>query len=85
VRTVLYDGRADSPTFGRYEVHNLTSASSGLLLIPPGVLHASQNWGEDEAAIMNVPTRPYDREAPDKFRLDPRSDEIPFDWSLPDR
>lgn len=84
VRTVLYDGRADSPTFGRFEVHNLTSANSGLLLIPTGVWHASQNWGSDEAAMMNFPTRPFDRETPDKYRLDPHSDEIPFDWSLHD-
>ena len=33
---------------------------------------------------MNFPTRPFDRESPDKYRLDPHSDEIPFDWSLPD-
>jgi len=84
VRTVLYDGRTESPTFGRFEKHSLTSSASGLLRIPPGVWHASQNWGEDEAAIVNFPTRPYDRETPDKYRIDPHSGEIPFDWSLPD-
>jgi dTDP-4-dehydrorhamnose 3,5-epimerase len=84
VRTVLYDGREGSSTLERYEVHNLTAANSGLLLIPPGVWHASQNWGEDEAAVMNFPTRPFDRETPDKYRIDPHSGEIPFDWSLPD-
>ena len=84
VRTVLYDGRAESATFGAYETHNLTAASSGLLRIPPGVWHASQNWGESEAAIMNFPTRPFDRVDPDKYRIDPHSDEIPCDWSLPD-
>ena len=84
VRTVLYDGRAESGTFGAYETHNLTAASSGLLRIPPGVWHASQNWGDSEAAIMNFPTRPFDRVDPDKYRIDPHSDEIPFDWSLPD-
>ena len=84
VRTVLYDGRSDSPSFGAFEVHSLTGAASGLLRIPPGVWHASQNWGEDEAAILNFPTRAYDREEPDKYRIDPHSGEIPFDWSLPD-
>ena len=33
---------------------------------------------------MNFPTEPYDRETPDKYRIDPHSGEIPFDWSLPD-
>jgi dTDP-4-dehydrorhamnose 3,5-epimerase len=84
VRTVLYDGRTDSPSFGAFQVQNLTTSASGLLRIPPGVWHASQNWGEDEAAILNFPTRPYDRETPDKYRIDPHSAEIPFDWSLPD-
>ena len=84
VRTVLYDGRAESPSFGRFEEHHMTGAASGLLLIPPGVWHASQNWGEDVAAIVNFPTRPYDRDEPDKYRIDPHSGEIPFDWSLRD-
>ena len=84
VRTVLYDGRAESPTLGDFQEHNMTAPAPGLLLIPPGVWHASQNWGEDEAAIMNFPTRPYDRDEPDKYRIDPHSGEIPFDWSLRD-
>ena len=81
---MLYDGRTDSPSFGGFEVHSLTGSSSGLLRIPPGVWHATQNWGEGETAIINFPTRPYDRETPDKYRIDPHSGEIPFDWSLPD-
>ena len=84
VRVVLYDGRTKSPSFGELEVHNLTRAAPSLLLIPPGVWHADQNWGDDEAMIVNFPTRPYDRAAPDKYRIDPHSGEIPFDWSLPD-
>jgi hypothetical protein len=33
---------------------------------------------------MNFPTRPYDRDTPDKYRIDPASDEIPFDFTLRD-
>jgi hypothetical protein len=33
---------------------------------------------------MNFPTRPYDREDPDKYRIDPASGEIPFDFALLD-
>lgn len=84
VRTVLYDGRSDSVSFGSFQVQNLTGSASGLLRIPSGVWHASQNWGDEEAAFLNFPTRPYDREEPDKYRIDPHSEEIPFDWSLPD-
>ena len=50
----------------------------------PGVWHADQNTGDVDAAILNFPTRAYDREDPDKHRIDPHSGEIPFDWSLRD-
>ena len=33
---------------------------------------------------MNFPTRPYDRTNPDKYRIDPASGEIPFDFTLRD-
>jgi hypothetical protein len=31
---------------------------------------------------MNFPTRSFNREEPDKYRIDPYSGEIPFDWTL---
>jgi hypothetical protein len=40
--------------------------------------------GETEARIVNFPTRPYDHESPDKYRIDPHSAMIPFDWELRD-
>jgi len=83
-RVVLYDGREDSSSYGQFEIHHLSRSAPGLLLIPPGVWHADQNGGDDEAMIMNFPTHPYDRAAPDKYRIDPHSGEIPFDWALRD-
>jgi len=84
VRVVLFDGRSESPTQGLIDVRQLTGEAPSLLAIPPGVWYADQNWGENDALILNFPTHPYNREAPDKYRLDPHSGEIPFDWSLPD-
>lgn len=84
VRVVLFDGRSESPTQGLIDVRQLRGEDPSLLRIPPGVWHADQNWGDDDALILNFPTNPYNREAPDKYRLDPHSGEIPFDWSLPD-
>jgi dTDP-4-dehydrorhamnose 3,5-epimerase len=84
VRVVLYDGREDSETNGQIEQFFFTPATGGLLKIPPGVWHADQNWGETEARIINFPTRPYDHEHPDKYRIDPSSGMIPFDWQLRD-
>jgi len=84
LRVVLYDGRVHSATHGRYNEFYFSEASPGLLKIPPGVWHADQNWGDQPATVMNFPTRPFNPDDPDKYRLDPHSDAIPFDWSLPD-
>jgi dTDP-4-dehydrorhamnose 3,5-epimerase len=82
LRVVLYDGRVRSPTYQRYAEFQFTDETPGLLLIPPGVWHADQNTGHEDAVLINLPTRAYDRDRPDKYRIDVASDQIPFDWSL---
>ena len=84
LRVVLFDGREDSPSAGNVAQVNFTVRTPGLLKIPPGVWHADENWGDDEALIVNFPTRAYDPAAPDKYRIDPHSGVIPFDWSTRD-
>jgi dTDP-4-dehydrorhamnose 3,5-epimerase len=84
LRIALYDGRPDLESHGRIAQFFFTEGTAGLLAIPPGVWHADQNWGKTDARIVNFPTLPYDHAAPDKFRIDPHSDVIPFDWELRD-
>jgi dTDP-4-dehydrorhamnose 3,5-epimerase len=84
LRVVLYDDRPDSPSRGRFHQEFFTDESRGLVRIPPGVWHADQNWGGQDAMVLNFPTRPYDHANRDKRRIDPHSGEIPFDWDLPD-
>ena len=84
VRVVLFDGRAESPTAGSFVEASFTDRTPGLVKIPPGVWHADQNWGDTEAHIVNFPTAPYDPVRPDKYRIDPHSGVIPFDWSIRD-
>jgi dTDP-4-dehydrorhamnose 3,5-epimerase len=84
VRVALYDGRPDSPSHELIEQFFFTEKTPGLLMIPPGVWHADQNWGETDARIINFPTQPYDHEHPDKYRIDPHAGIIPFDWELRD-
>lgn len=84
LRVVLYDGRPASPTFQRFAEFFFTDRSRGLLRIPPGVWHADQNAGQDPCLLINFPTRPFDRKDPDKYRIDPASGEIPFDFALRD-
>ena len=84
IRVVLYDGRTDHESHGRIAQFFFTEAAPGLLAMPPGVWHADQNWGDTDARIVNFPTSPYDPADPDKLRIDPQSDVIPFDWELRD-
>jgi dTDP-4-dehydrorhamnose 3,5-epimerase-like enzyme len=73
-----------NPRQGLIDVRQLTGEAPSLLAIPPGVWRADQNRADDDALIVNFRTRPYDPTSPGKYRLDPHSGEIPFDWSLPD-
>ena len=84
VRVVLFDGRESSPTVGTLVQIYFSERSPGLVKIPPGVWHADQNWGSTEARVINYPTRAYDPEDPDKYRIDPHAGIIPFDWTLGD-
>jgi dTDP-4-dehydrorhamnose 3,5-epimerase len=84
LRVVLYDGREESKAYGRIEQFFFTQDTPGLLMIPPRVWHADQNWGSTDARVLNFPTHPYDHAAPDKYRIDPHSGAIPFDWELRD-
>ena len=84
VRVALFDGREDSPTAGAAIGLQFGERNPGLLRIPPGVWHADQNWGDTPVRIVNFPTRAYNPDEPDKYRIDPHSGVIPFDWTLRD-
>jgi dTDP-4-dehydrorhamnose 3,5-epimerase len=84
LRVVLYDGREDSPDQGHVCELFFTAASAGLVHIPPGVWHATQNWGKTLGRIANFPTVRFDPKDPDKYRADVNSGTIPFDWTLRD-
>jgi dTDP-4-dehydrorhamnose 3,5-epimerase len=84
VRVVLHDGRVESPTHGRFAEFYFGEEAPGLLYIPAGVWHADQSIGDRQALIVNFPTRAYDRANPDKYRIDPHSGTIEFDWILRD-
>jgi len=76
---VLWDPRPDSPTFGMINEIHLSERNRGLLLIPPLVVHAVKNTGQTDAVFINLPTRPYQHGAPDKYRVDPASVPYSFD------
>lgn len=84
LRVVLYDGRPASPTFQQLAEFSFGDEAPGFIRIPPGVWHADQNVGDVPCRVINFPTHPYDHDNPDKYRIDPASGEIPFDFTLRD-
>ncbi len=84
-KVVLYDDRKDSPTRGEVNEFFMGMHNPILLQIPPMVLHGFKAIGTEEAIMLNMPTEVYRYDAPDEFRVDPRSPEIPYDWSLKEK
>lgn len=74
----LFDVRPGSSTANRLAVYALGAQQPALLRIPPLVIHGVHNVGTSAAYFVNMPTKPYYRDRPDKSRLrygDPR---VPF-------
>jgi len=84
VQIALYDARDGSPTRGEVNVFHVGVHNPLLVQIPPLVYHGFKNVGLEEALVINCPTEPYRAEAPDEYRLDPHSPEIPHDWDRRD-
>ena len=68
VRVALFDARRHSPTFRARQDIFLSVEARKLVIVPPHVLHAVENIGRDDAVMINLPTRLYDYNAPDKYR-----------------
>lgn len=83
-KIVLYDQRQDSPTEGEVSEFFLGEHNPLLLHIPPGIAHGIKAVGIVEAQIINIPDHPYNYEHPDDYRIDPYTNEIPYDWGRRD-
>jgi dTDP-4-dehydrorhamnose 3,5-epimerase len=78
LRVVLYDGRTESDTYGRLNVFHFGEHDRALVHIPFGVYHGVKNVGDREAAFVNLPSKPYRHDNPDKYRLPLDNDVIPY-------
>ena len=77
-RLVLYDTRPESPTNGVLEILDVGAKRRCLVTIPPLVIHGLQNRGDDVATFVNMPTKVYDPEKPDKHRLPADHPDSPY-------
>jgi len=84
IKLALYDEREASPTKGVVNEFFIGQHNPLLVQIPPGVWHGFKNVGDAECLVVNVATKPYDREHPDEHRLDPHQNHIPYKWARKD-
>jgi dTDP-4-dehydrorhamnose 3,5-epimerase len=81
LKIVLYDGREASPTYRRIVELHAGDARPAFIVLPAGIWHGLQNVGPTDALVLNCPTRAYDYEDPDHYRLPWDSPEIPYVWT----
>lgn len=82
LKVVLFDGREESPTFGRVVELHVGDARPAFLVLPTGIWHGLQNLGSTDALVLNYPTKAYDYADPDHWRLPYDTPEIPYHWHV---
>ena len=85
LKLALYDPREDSPTRGQVQEFFIGDHNPLLIQIPPMVYHGFKGISAEETIVINCPTEPYDRTAPDEYRLEAHTKEIPYDWTRKDQ
>ncbi|MEO0080489.1 MAG: dTDP-4-dehydrorhamnose 3,5-epimerase family protein [candidate division WOR-3 bacterium] len=74
----LWDNRSESASNGRHLSVVLGASKPGLLIVPPGVVHAYKNIGPVDGLVLNYPNKLYagwNRKEPvDEIRHEERPD-----------
>lgn len=83
VKLVLVDTREGSPTEHVVNEFFIGSQNPMLVQVPSLVYHGWKCISSEPSLVINVPSEPYDRDAPDEFRLDPHGT-LPYDWTRKD-
>ncbi|MGI8493464.1 MAG: dTDP-4-dehydrorhamnose 3,5-epimerase family protein [Acidimicrobiales bacterium] len=80
IKLVCYDDRPDSPTRGRLCELHVGELNYCLVTIPPLVWNGFKGEATEPALVANCATVHH---SPDEIRrLDPFSEQIPYDWAL---
>ena len=83
IKLVLYDDRPKSRTRGTLTELFIGEYNYCLVKIPPGVWNGFKGIGSEEALVANCASHSHEKD--EILRMDPYSDEIPYDWSRKDR
>ncbi|MCE5197425.1 MAG: dTDP-4-dehydrorhamnose 3,5-epimerase family protein [Armatimonadota bacterium] len=82
VKTVVYDCREGSPTYGEVNEFFMGDNNPILLRIPVGTMHGYKTVGTEPSLLINYPTELYNPKEPDEFRELWDSEKIPYNWDI---
>ncbi len=80
IKLVLYDDREDSPTRNTLQEIFTGEDNYGLITIPPKIWNGFKAIGMEPALVANCATEPHDPS--EIVRLEPFTDNIPYDWGV---
>ena len=76
----LWDGRKDSPTYGKQQTIYMDEQNSQLVVVPPGVWNGFKGLGATSSIVANCASEPHTTdEITRKIYNDPA---FSYDWSL---
>ena len=82
IKFVLFDQRKKSKTNGIINEFFIGEYNPMLIKIPANVWHGFKCISNEEAIVINIPTRAYNKNNPDEFRMPYNSKKIGYDWEL---
>lgn len=80
VKVGIYDERDDSPTEGELNTFVIGEHNQQAIRIPGDCWHGFKVLGNEQAMLLNFPTKLYDYDDPDEERIPYDTDRIPLDW-----
>ncbi|MEM2121391.1 MAG: dTDP-4-dehydrorhamnose 3,5-epimerase family protein, partial [Candidatus Woesearchaeota archaeon] len=82
IKLVLFDDRKNSKTKNLINEFFIGEYNPLLVKIPKNVWHGFKCISSEEAIVINIPTREYNKNNPDEFRMPYNTKKIPYDWDL---
>lgn len=82
IKTVVYDYREGSRTYGEVNEFFMGDNNPILLKIPVGTMHGYKTVGVEPSLLINYPTEVYNPKQPDEFREPWNSPSIPYNWDI---
>lgn len=83
IKVGIYDEREDSSTKGELNTFVIGEHDQKVIRIPGECWHGFKVIGNEQAMLINFPTRLYNYDEPDEERLPYDTDRIPLDWDSP--